>query len=146
MTETSPAAEQLLAIEEIKQLKARYFRLMDTKRWDEWGSVFTIGGRMEVPEADLVLEGRQAIVDGVKAALADQVRHVHHGHMPEITLTGADTAEGIWAMFDFVEWPSKGDRAGLVGYGHYHERYERTDEGWQIAWVRLERLRVDPLG
>jgi len=29
------------AIEQLKQLKARYFRLMDQKRWDEWQEVFT---------------------------------------------------------------------------------------------------------
>jgi 3-phenylpropionate/cinnamic acid dioxygenase small subunit len=28
-------------IEAIKRLKARYFRLMDTKQWDQWGDVFT---------------------------------------------------------------------------------------------------------
>src|SRR5262245_37696101 len=31
---------ELVEIEEIKQLKARYFRLMDEKRWDEWAEVF----------------------------------------------------------------------------------------------------------
>ena len=34
--------ESLLAIEQIRQLKARYFRLLDTKQWDEWGEVFTV--------------------------------------------------------------------------------------------------------
>jgi hypothetical protein len=29
------------AIEQIKQVKARYFRLVDHKRWQEWGQLFT---------------------------------------------------------------------------------------------------------
>ena len=29
------------AIEQIKHLKARYFRLMDQKRWDEWRELST---------------------------------------------------------------------------------------------------------
>ena len=29
-------ADDLVEIERIKQLKARYFLLMDQKRWDEW--------------------------------------------------------------------------------------------------------------
>ena len=33
--------EDLVEIEAIKQLKARYFRSMDEKRWDDWGQVFT---------------------------------------------------------------------------------------------------------
>jgi len=28
-------------IEAIKQLEARYFRLMDTKQWEAWADVFT---------------------------------------------------------------------------------------------------------
>ena len=32
--------QDLVEIERIKQLKARYFLLMDQKRWDEWVDVF----------------------------------------------------------------------------------------------------------
>lgn len=28
-------------IEQIKQLKAKYFRFVDTKQWDAWGELFT---------------------------------------------------------------------------------------------------------
>jgi len=35
------AAEQLVELEAIKQLKARYFRLMDTKQWLPFSQVFT---------------------------------------------------------------------------------------------------------
>ncbi len=51
MADTDPL-QRLVDIEAIKQLKARYFRLLDTKRWDEWGQVFAAGCVMEVPEAD----------------------------------------------------------------------------------------------
>ena len=30
--------DDLVEIEQIRQLKARYFRLMDQKKWDEWAS------------------------------------------------------------------------------------------------------------
>lgn len=138
-------AADLADIEAIKQLKARYFRLMDTKRWAEWGEVFTTDVRMEVPEADVELDGRQAVVDGVSAILASAVT-THHGLMPEIEITAPDAATGTWAMTDYVEWPSSdGARVGLRGYGHYHEEYVRDGKTWRIAKTRLERLRVDPL-
>jgi ketosteroid isomerase-like protein len=136
---------RLLAIEEIKQLKARYFRLMDLKRWEEWGQVFSADAVMEVPEADMVNRGRDEIVRNVSAAL-DGTRTTHHGHMPEIEVTGAGTARGTWAMFDHVEWPKRGDqRVGLNGFGHYVEEYVVEDGQWRIALTRLERLRVEPL-
>jgi hypothetical protein len=143
--EANAQAQQLLDIEQIKQLKARYFRLMDTKRWDDWGLVFTKDCVMEVPEANMVNNGRAAIVTNVSTALTG-ARTVHHGHMPEIEITGDATARGVWAMFDYVEFPEQdGTRAGLQGYGHYHEEYVREDGAWRIARVRLERLRVDGL-
>jgi len=133
-------------IEAIKQLKARYFRLMDQKRWDEWGQVFTADAVMEVPEAGMVNRGRTEIVSTVSAALVG-ARTVHHGHMPEIEVTGENRARGIWAMSDYVEWPPNDDgaRVGITGYGHYLEEYAREDGQWRIARTRLERLRVDPL-
>lgn len=137
---------QLHDIETIKQLKARYFRTLDTKDWDGWAQVFAKDAVMEVPEADVVQHGRDDIVSFVSAALATATT-VHQGHMPEINITGPDTARGIWAMFDYVEWPpsDSGDRSGLTGFGHYIEEYVREDGEWRIARTRIDRLRVDPL-
>jgi SnoaL-like domain len=142
---TDPAIQQLLDVEAIKQLKARYFRLMDLKQWDDWGLVFTTDCVMEVPEAEMVNHGRQEIVTNVSGALVGAVT-THHGHMPEIEITGDGTARGVWAMFDYVEWRQEdGTRSGLQGYGHYREEYAREDGEWRIARLRLERLRIDSL-
>jgi len=140
------AAQRLLDIEAIKQLKARYFRLLDTKQWDDWAMVFATDVVMEVPEVGMVSNGRAEVVLSVSTALK-RAQSAHHGHMPEIELTGPDTARGVWAMFDYVEWPpgDDGRRRGLTGYGHYFEDYVREDGEWRIARLRLERLRVDPL-
>jgi len=138
--------DTLNEIEDIRRLKARYFRTMDQKDWDAWGQVFAAEAVMEVPEVDVVLTGRDAIVKFVSRALAT-AQTVHHGHMPEIDVTGPDTATGIWAMSDYVEWPASegGERSGLRGHGHYYEEYVREDGAWRIARTRLVRLRVDPL-
>ena len=130
---------ELEAIEEIKRLKARYFRLMDTKQWDAWGEVFTRDGVLETNEGGPSrLEGRDAIVRTVSEILKDSVT-VHHGHMPEIELTSDTTARGIWAMFDWVDMP----QLVLRGFGHYEEQYRVEDGCWRIAHTRLTRLRRD---
>ena len=138
--------QRLLDIEEIRALKARYFRTLDRKQWDDWGLVFANDALLEVPEGGVQERGRDAIVSSVSAAL-EGTRTVHQGHMGEIDITGPDTASGIWAMFDYVEWPpaADGTRVGLQGYGHYEEKYVREDGAWCISYSRLERLRVDPL-
>jgi hypothetical protein len=141
--EASTAAEQLLEIEAIKKLKARYFRLVDTKQWDEWRRLFAedavFHGAVEGARG-----GPDPFVDYTRSHL-EQAVTVHHGHMPEIELTSADTARGVWAMVDYVEFPSDGTTDALLqrGYGHYEEEYRKIAGEWKISSWRLTRIRVD---
>jgi SnoaL-like domain len=139
-------AAELRALE---LLKARYFRLMDTKQWDAWRDLFTddLVFYMEtapVPTADQpVTVGGNAFVEHVSRALRTATT-VHQGHMPELELTGETTARGVWAMFDWVDSVETG--RGIQGFGHYHERYRKGADGrWRIAELRLTRLRIDPV-
>ncbi len=136
------AIQRLVDIEEIRQLKARYFRFLDTKDWDAFGALFTDDASMEAD--GVVQEGRAAILRFLPKVL-DGVITTHHGHTSEITITGRDTATGIWAMFDYLIWPGEGPPKGLKGYGHYHEEYVRETGGWRIHRLVLTRLRLDPL-
>jgi len=138
--------QHLLDIEAIKQLKARYFRTMDTKDWAGFKAVFASDARMIVPEGGVDLTGNQTIADTISGFLQGTTT-THHGHMPEIQITGANTAKGIWAMFDYVQFPGVDGQSGmgLRGYGHYHEEYVREDSEWKIARLELSRLRVDPV-
>ncbi len=130
---------ELIEIEQIKQLKARYFRLLDQKRWNEWGEVFTDDITLQFgPNPEDVFKGKKATVEGLSEILKDSTT-VHHGHMPEIKITGENTASGTWAMFDFVEMPG----LTLKGYGHYEEKYVKEDGSWKIKNLLLTRLRVD---
>lgn len=140
--------QALGALEEIRALKARYFRLMDTKHWQDWADVFTEDLRAWVEDSGHTYRGREEFVSSVSAGL-DQATTVHHGHMPEIELggwteDGPTSATGIWAMFDYVEFHRPGRPFVLKGYGHYHETYRRSGDGrWRIASLELHRLRVD---
>jgi len=138
VSEQADPLQRILDLEEIKQLKARYFRTLDTQAWDEFAQVFARDAVMEVPEASLVKRGREAIAASVSGVLKG-ARTVHHGHMPEIELTSETSATGIWAMFDYVELPE----FTLQGYGHYHEEYVKRGGRWQIKSIRLTRLRCD---
>jgi hypothetical protein len=92
---------------------------------------------MNDEESKSLWRGREEIVAGLELWLSRAVT-VHHGHMPEIELTGPDSARGIWSMFDRVDHPE----FLLEGYGHYHERYVIEDGAWRIAELRLSRLHV----
>ena len=127
-------------MEAIKQLKARYFRTMDTKDWETMRQVFTDDVLMDTTDSggDIVA-GADRFLAFLREAL-DAVVTVHHGHTPEIELTSASSATGIWAMEDMLRWP---DGRELHGYGHYHETYEKRDGVWRIKSSTLTRLRMD---
>ena len=135
-------------IEAIKQLKARYFRFVDTKQWEAFGGLFTEDAVMLVnrgvttwggeKERTRDWRGREQIREAVRNRMQDLLS-VHHGHMPEIELTSPTTATGIWAMEDIVE-----NRAEMMrGHGHYHETYRKIGDRWFIASLELNRLRVE---
>jgi uncharacterized protein (TIGR02246 family) len=127
-------------LEAIRQLKARYFRTMDTKDWDGMRQVFTDDVVIDTTgSGGQVVEGADAFIAFLQDVLGGATT-VHQGHMPEIEVTSPTTATGIWALHDIVIWPG-GVR--LDGHGHYHETYEKGPDGWRIKTSRLTRLHTD---
>jgi hypothetical protein len=138
--------EQLWDIEQIKQLKARYFRLLDTKDWAAFADLFTEDCLHYLPDGGPIEAiGNAEYFKSLKIQLGDNVT-VHHGHMPEITLLSETEAEGIWSMFDYVQADVAAGPIRLQGYGHYFETYRKGPDGtWRISSKRNVRLRVDYL-
>lgn len=127
-------------VEAIKQLKARYFRTMDTKDWAGMRQVFTDDVVMDTTASGGgIVTGADEFLDFLQQTL-DNVVTVHHGHMPEIHLTSPTSATGIWALQDVLLWP---DGTRLQGYGHYHETYELAGGEWRIKSSTLTRLHMD---
>lgn len=141
-------------IEEIKRLKARYCRLMDTKDWEGYRELFTADVTVNLESAGEAVPGQGqepteaagAVIAGVDSFIAmivptlGEVVTVHQCHTPEIDLLSPSSAQGIWAMEDLLLFP---DGTQLHGFGHYHETYEKQGDHWRIKSTRLTRLRTD---
>ncbi|HPG28752.1 MAG TPA: nuclear transport factor 2 family protein [Myxococcota bacterium] len=136
--------DDLVAIESIRQLKGRYFQLMDQKRWDEWAMVFCEDCTIDsTQDAAPLLHGRQAFLDFLPPLL-EGVKTVHHGHTPVIEILGPDRARATWSMEDMLWFPPGGDRHHLWGVGFYFEQYRRDPDGeWRILEMKLRRVRVE---
>ncbi len=140
--------ETLLALEEIRGVKARYCRFLDTKDWEGLGGLFIDDAILDVQQ-DTGREphrGRPALMAQIKEAVID-AHTSHQVHTPEITLVSDDEATIIWAMQDRVVWsegksPIPGSQS-ITGYGQYHERYVRQAGVWKIAHLKLTRFHVD---
>ena len=144
--------ERLDAIESIRQLKARYYRCLDTKDWAGLETVFAPDVYADMREAvedydpAATITGAHSFAQSIKNAV-EGLDTVHHGHTPEIEITSPTAARGIWAMEDKL-WKQKNSTSTLPfdflhGYGHYHETYEKVSGHWLIKTTKLTRLRVD---
>jgi len=120
----------------ICNLKAAYCRLLDTKDWQGWKALFTPDCVIDTSASGgEVTRDRDSFVASVRGSI-ETTKTCHQVHAPEITIEG-DEARAVWAMQDRLIWDTG---VTLTGWGHYHERYVRTPEGWRIAEQRLTRL------
>jgi hypothetical protein len=142
--------EKLGALEDIRALKARYCRYIDTKQWDRLRGLFSADARFEGFGSAPDGSDADAFVRGVSTRLKDAVS-IHHCHTPDIVFFGPSRARGVWAMQDHLEWPQPirlkeaPEARGFVGFGHYEEEYVREAGAWKMHLLRLTRLRIDPL-
>lgn len=121
--------EILKDIEAIKQLKARYFRALDCKLWDELADCFTEDAVTDYQGGKEHYEGREAILNFLKSTLDMPVLTMHQGHHPEITITGQDTARGRWALEDYVITLKN---RGVQCAAFYQDEYARVGGRWKI--------------
>ncbi|MBB4615029.1 nuclear transport factor 2 family protein [Novosphingobium taihuense] len=137
--------QRLLAIEDIKKVKARYCRFVDTKQWDELRNLFSEDAIFDGQSAGMGdIADREQFVAMAQAGLINAVS-VHHVHGHEIEFTSDTSADAICAMEDMLQWAqgSGSPISTLHGMGHYHETYTKVGDCWKITSWQLTRLRVD---
>jgi hypothetical protein len=147
--------ERLSAIEEIKGVKARYFRGVDSGDAELVRGILAedcvldymgcctdpATGRDFLPAMNVVTRGSASWSSNgfAKAGIVS----VHQGHHCEIEVTNPTTATGIWSMTDRLFMPPGAPFSQMTGYGHYHETYEKVGGAWKIKTLRIERIRVE---
>jgi hypothetical protein len=131
--------DDLVEIELIRQLKYRYVRFIDTKRWDDLAELFLPDATASYGGGATVCDGRDAIMSFLVDAMADvRMLTSHKVHQPEITLTGPDTAEGVWALDDVVVLGGLG--MTVRGASFYDDRYAKAGGDWRIAHTGYRRV------
>ena len=125
----------LVALEEIRQVKYRYLRCVDLKRWDDLADTFTADATAEYGTPalgkPLSLTGRDEIVAFLRRKLGPDIITVHFASQPEISIDGA-TASGTWCFEDTVIATEY--RVVIKGAAFYEDRSARGEDGrWRIA-------------
>jgi hypothetical protein len=149
------SVERLIATDEITQLKARYFRGVDSNDGDLVRAVLAEDCVLDymgcctdpktkrdfIPAMNVILHGRSSWRSDGMSSLG--IVSVHQGHNFELEFTSDTTAKGIWSMTDRLYFPPGAEFALMTGYGHYQETYEKVSQRWMLRTTRITRIRVE---
>ena len=125
-------------IELIKQLKARYFRALDSKDWTLIKSCLSADCIARYDGGKYSFNGSNEIVGFFSSYMNNpKLIFMHHGHHPEITIHNDNQAEGIWYLQDIVI--NLENNTTLRGAGFYHDKYVRHEGQWLISETGYER-------
>jgi hypothetical protein len=132
--------QQLSDFEDIRTLKHRYYRGIDTADTALLDTLFADDVTVDYRGGGyrVTLSGRAKMIEFLASSFHSDFAGMHHGHMPDITLTGDDTAEGIWYLEDVAIFTDRGIHTS--GSAIYKDRYRREDGRWKIAHTEYDRI------
>jgi hypothetical protein len=116
-------------IDDIKRVKYKYWRSLDQKLFDELGECFTKDATADYGPK-WRFQNRSAILAFLEESM-ERFVSVHHGHNPEIELTGDKTARGTWALYNYMIDKQSTRRFRIGGY--YRDEYRKEKGKWKIS-------------
>ena len=139
--------QMLLDIEEIKNLKHRYFRAIDMADFDLLDEVFaeniTIDYRGGTYRWES--EGKNTIKESLRHAFHNQSAAMHTAHHPEIDILSETEATGKWYLQDiFYNFDLDSVTQGTA---LYEDKYIKVNERWLIQYSEYDRIweQVSPI-
>lgn len=132
--------ELLVEIRHVEELKYRYLRCLDLKRWDELGELLLPHATASYGGGAYRFEGREAILEFLRRTMASEsVLSSHKCHHPEISFAaGGTVANATWALDDVVIQQERGFT--IRGAAFYEDVYEKADGRWLIASTGYKRV------
>ncbi len=130
----------LMDQEEIRRLKYRYCRCIDTANQAELRELFVedasvcyIGGSYRF-EA----QGRDKILEALAFAFHSEAVAVHNVHHPEIDIISPTEATGVWYLRDW--FLNLRHKIVTDGTALYRDRYVKRDGKWLFQHQSYERV------
>jgi SnoaL-like domain len=132
--------DDLVEMEQVKRVKYRYLRAMDTGDFELLGTLFTedVTARFVGGSYDVTVEGRAKLLEYLAASANADVVINHNCHHPEIDLTGPATAEGLWYLQDW--YYNRVQKRTVRGAAFYRDRYAKQGGKWKISHTGYERV------
>ncbi len=125
MTDLQAIADRL----EIEALPGEYTDALMMRDWDRVASLFTPDGAVRMPHIPAEAVGREEIRAGIERLQALLDYFVQTTHPGTIRLAG-DTASGRAYISELIRFR---DGNSHLNYAIYHDRYQRTADGWKFT-------------
>jgi len=138
-----------ITLHEISQLKYRYVRGLDTQDWALVKDCFTENASVWYSGGKFSRTGRDDIMEFLKGLVTPSFYSSHIVLHPEIDLTSATTAKGIWRLQDIVHFTEENPafahaniKGGeeMTGAAYYHDEYQKGADGWKISRMGYVRI------
>jgi len=125
-------------VEAIRRLRNKYFRCLDGRLWEEMAECFTDDVTTSYFNGELNFKGKDSTIQFFEAGLTDALVGLHHGHHPEIEITGETTARGTWGLYNYLidKTNNRGQRIG----GMYQDEYVKENGQWKIKSIVCNQL------
>ena len=114
---------------EIEALRGEYADAAMMRDYDRLALLFTPDGALRMPNITVELEGQEAIRTWGRR-MPDVVDFLVQNTHPGIIQVDGDTASGRAYMSEVGR--ARDGRGGL-NYAIYHDRYQRTGDGWKFT-------------
>lgn len=130
--------DDLVEIHRIEQLKYRYARFLDQKRWDDLEALLTEDCTASYGGGAYRFDDRAGIMEFLRTSMGStSMLSSHRVTQPEIELSRDGTATGTWALQDVVVHLDFG--VTIQGAAFYEDRYRLVDGEWRIAHTGYRR-------
>ena len=114
---------------EIEALRGEFTDAVMMREYDRLASLFTPGGALRMPNIPVELTGQDEI-RAWGAQVPNLVEFLVQNTHPGTILLDGDTATGRAYMHEVGR--ARDGRSGL-NYAIYHDRYQRTPDGWRFT-------------
>jgi ketosteroid isomerase-like protein len=114
---------------EIEALRGEFTDAGMMRDYDRFALLFTQDGLWRIPDANIEFVSREEIRAGIERLQGHWEYFVQNAHPGTIRLEG-DTAVGRAYISEFGRFR---DGNSHLNYSVYHDRYQRTPDGWKFA-------------
>lgn len=132
--------QKLEDIEEIRNVKHKYFRAIDTADLELLRSILSedFSADYKGGEYHWEIKGKATFVDEISKSFNSESVGCHNGHHPEITILSPTKAEGLWYLTDY--YLNLRTRRITIGSALYKDTYEKVKGQWLIKEATYERI------